>query len=74
MTESLPKVIDPDRFEVTFGSSNQAEIFETIAKHVRDTGDTVETMMLFTGSESFMATIGFYTDDISRLPLVSLRL
>lgn len=74
MTESSPKVIDQNRFEVTLGTENQAAIFETIAKHIDHTGDIVETIVLGTGSEQFQATVVFYTDDLSRLPMYSFLL
>lgn len=63
MTEYTPKIIDKDRFQTTFGNSNQHEIFEAIANHVRHTGDVVETIELGTGSERFQATVTFYTED-----------
>jgi hypothetical protein len=72
MNESLPRVIDQSRFLVVFGSNNQAEIFETIASHIKNTGDTVETLILGTGKELYQATVIFYTDDLSRLPMKSL--
>lgn len=71
--ESTPKIIDPERFEVEFGSSHQAAIFETIAQHIRNTGDVAETIVLSTGSERYQALVTFYTEDLSRLPLASFK-
>ncbi len=71
MKESPAKVIDQSRFEVTFGDSNQDAIFDIIAKHIKYTGDTVETIELSTGAERYQAKVVFYTDDISRLPPLS---
>lgn len=73
MSESLPRIIDQEHFEITFygcdRALSQSEIFETIAKHIRNTGDIVETIILSTDS----AIVVFHTNDISRLPMASMK-
>jgi hypothetical protein len=66
INKSSLEYIDPNRFSVAYGSGSQEEIFEAIAKYVRETGDTVDTIELSTGSWRFQATVGYYTEDISR--------
>ena len=63
MTESSPIVLDQNHFQVKYGSGNQADIFEALAKHVRKTGGTIETIELSTGSERFQALVTFYAGD-----------